>query len=355
VKILDDPVQKNVTDQLAAALQPFAKVALAIRDRTMTLVPVPPEAVQAHASCLRLVDTFYDEYLGKIPNASIKISVGRGGDKRTAALDLSEACLAPYFATVSLAAKDLLEDGKVVETGDLLEAAAPVVAATRSLESRGAALPEESAAKAYATQAAEAARLKLRSQLEKAGLKMPSSLKKLAAIIKTTLEEMRECTQCFADFKDAAQVRCSEAMLLKFCDSPGAKAIYEQMCKLDNIESEQEMLVSRVQEAFSADPAAASQFKEVIERVQAKFGEVRGAELATFSAAGQLLGNLTASQALMRKLSEFESRAALAKKALKGLRRRRYLSAQPLLKQMLEEAAPSAGALAASPQQPAQS
>ena len=65
-----------------------------------------------------------------------------------------------------------LEDGKVFETEDLLEAAAPIIAATRSMESRGAALPETAAA--FAKQAAETARAKLQSQLEKAGVQMAS-------------------------------------------------------------------------------------------------------------------------------------------------------------------------------------
>jgi hypothetical protein len=69
----------------------------------------------------------------------------------------------------------------------------------------------------------------------------------------------------------------------------------------------------------------------VIESVRAKFGKVRDAELATLNAGGQLLGNLTAAQALIRKLSQSESRAVLAKKALKGLKRKRYLNAEALL------------------------
>ena len=76
-------------------------------------------------------------------------------------------------------------------------------------------------------------------------------------------------------------------------------------------------------------------------------------ELATLSEGGRILGNLTAAQALLRKLSDSESRAALAKKALKALKRKRHLDADAVLKQMLEQAAPSAGALAASPRQPA--
>ena len=77
---------------------------------------------------------------------------------------------------------------------------------------------------------------------------------------------------------------------------------------------------------------------------------MRDAELATLSTGGQLLGNRTATQALLRTLNVSESRAILAKKALKGLRRRRHLNAEAVLKQMLEQAAPSASKLAAPPQ-----
>ena len=102
---------------------------------------------------------------------------------------MSEACLAPYFASLSLVAKDFLEDGKVLETEDLLEAAAPIIAATRAMESRGAALPET--ASAFAKRAAETARAKLQSQLEKAGKQMASGFRNLASELKATLGDMQ--------------------------------------------------------------------------------------------------------------------------------------------------------------------
>jgi hypothetical protein len=130
-KILDNAVQKNIKDQLDVALRPFTTTTQAIQDKSLKLVPVPAEAQQAYASCVRLVDTFYNDYYGKIVLENTKTT-----GKKTTTPDYSEACLAPYVAFVSLVAKDFLEDGKVFETGDLLEAAAPIVAATRSLESR---------------------------------------------------------------------------------------------------------------------------------------------------------------------------------------------------------------------------
>jgi enoyl reductase-like protein len=136
-------------------------------------------------------------------------------------------------------------------------------------------------------------------------------------------------------------VKNSQAQVQGFCESTGAKQLYAQMAELHNIDTEQEMLISKVQEAFSADPAAAMHFQKVIESVRDQFGKVRHAELATLQSGGNLLGNLTAAQALTRRLKDSESRAILAKKALKGLKRKNHLSCAPLLKQMLEEAAPA--------------
>ena len=218
LKILQDPVQTNIKNQLDVALQPFATTVLAIHDKTMKLAPVSTEGQEAHDSCLCLADTFYNEYMANTADQSIEISVGQGGgDARTAKLSLSEACLAPYFASLSLVAEDFLEDGKDFETGDLLEAAAAIIAATRSLESRGASLPEK--ASAYAKEVAETARVKLQSQLGKAGMAMASNFKQFTSDLKASLGELQECRQCFADLKDPAHVRSSAAQLLELCNS----------------------------------------------------------------------------------------------------------------------------------------
>jgi ribosomal protein L11 len=206
---------------------------------------------------------------------------------------------------------------------------------------RSAALPEKVGA--YAKKVAETVRAKLQAQLENAGFAMASSLGQLAVNIKATVGDMEECTKFFANIMVPDDMNKSQAQVLGFCESNSAKQLYEQMAELHNIDSEQEMLISKVQEAFSADPAAALHFQKVIESVRDQFGKVKDAELATLRSGGQLLGNLTAAQALVRQLKASESRAILAKKALKGLKRKNHLRCEPLLKQMLEEAAPSAG------------